>query len=64
MEYDYIVVGAGSAGSVMASDVVCSSTTVAFRALRQTDEEGDNCLSDEETVLGFIVLDRLPDVAR
>jgi hypothetical protein len=45
-------------GHVMATDVVCSSNTVAFRALRQQVTSG--CLTDDDWVLGFIVLDRLP----
>lgn len=46
-------------GLLMASDVSCSSNTVAFRALRQTSSSG--CLADEEWVIGFIILDRLDD---
>jgi hypothetical protein len=46
-------------GWVMASDVVASGSTVAFRALRQTSTSG--CLTDDDWVLGFIVLDRLAD---
>jgi hypothetical protein len=44
-------------GLVMATDVACSSTTVAFRALRQTPTDG--CFADNDWVIGFIVLDRL-----
>ena len=45
-------------GWVTATDVVCSANTVAFRALRQQVSSG--CLTDNEWVLGFIVLNRLP----
>lgn len=45
-------------GWVTATDVVCSADTVAFRALRQQVSSG--CLTDDEWVLGFIVLNRLP----
>ncbi len=44
-------------GWLMASDVVCSGDTVAFRALRQRVSSG--CLTTDQWVLGFIVLDRL-----
>lgn len=44
-------------GSLMGSDVVCSDDAAAFRALRQ--EESSGCLTNDEWVLGFIVLDRL-----
>ena len=44
-------------GYVMASDVSVSSNTVAFWALRQAP--GDGCFTDDEWVVGFIVLDRL-----
>ncbi|NLX07631.1 MAG: hypothetical protein GXY33_21040 [Phycisphaerae bacterium] len=46
-------------GTLMATDVSCSSNTVAFRALRQTPNSG--CLTNDEEVIGFIVLDRLTD---
>ena len=51
--------GLSQTGSVIASDVVCSSTTVLFRALRQEDD--DHCSTTDSTVLGFIVLDRLAE---
>ncbi|NLX13698.1 MAG: hypothetical protein GXY44_08620 [Phycisphaerales bacterium] len=44
-------------GWLMATDVACSNDTVAFRALRQVVRSG--CLTEDEWVLGFIVLDRL-----
>ncbi|MFH0983176.1 MAG: hypothetical protein V2A79_16780 [Planctomycetota bacterium] len=45
-------------GSVMATDVSCSSNTVAFYALRSEDS-GLGCSTNDEWVIGFIVLDRL-----
>lgn len=69
-EYDQLQMSTGGAfvafddaegdtlsGLVMATDVVASSTTVAFRALRQEITSG--CLTNDDWVLGFIVLDRL-----
>ena len=55
--------GSTRTGSVMASDIVCSDTTVAFRALREEDDPNseDHCGADEETVLGFLVIDRLEE---
>lgn len=49
--------GSTTTGSVMATDVSCSSNVVAFRALRETPDS--NCLTNEEWVVGFILLDRL-----
>jgi len=45
-------------GGIMATDVSASSNTVAFRALRSVDS-GFGCSTNDEWVLGFIVLDRL-----
>ncbi|MCP4246535.1 MAG: hypothetical protein GY778_05750 [bacterium] len=45
-------------GFVMASDVSASDDTLAFWTLRQAPDEG--CLTDDDWVVGFIVLDRLP----
>ncbi|MHC4093700.1 MAG: hypothetical protein ACYSVY_26095, partial [Planctomycetota bacterium] len=45
-------------GSVMAADVACSSNVVAFRVLREEDS-GLGCSTNEEWVVGFILLDRL-----
>lgn len=68
--FDYIQMSTGGAftdfadpdgdtltGALMGSDVVCSGDAAAFRALRQDPSSG--CLTDDEWVLGFIVLDRL-----
>ncbi|MCH8966270.1 MAG: hypothetical protein IID43_01200 [Planctomycetes bacterium] len=44
-------------GTVMATDVSASSNTVAFRALRQVP--GAGCMTIDDWVIGFIILDRL-----
>jgi hypothetical protein len=45
-------------GSMMATDVSCSSNVVAFRTLRQVDD-GLGCSTENEWVVGFLLLDRL-----
>lgn len=71
-EFDYVQMSTGGefadfadpegstlTGSLMGADIVCSADTAAFRGLREVGI-GQGCITDQQWVISFIVLDRLP----